>query len=512
MTHFSLSIYVKPGLKTDIFVDPPSAINDLVPYLEAKIKTWNNATKQYDYSVESVACHFDPLLGHIVLPRGLVKWFVRSLHEDGYIQNENLQIFDSVQDEFNPFKFDFTPYFTLFDIEKQKSIELRYYQKDGVKAALSDKIGIVSHPTGTGKGEEIVTLSRILSNFGPVLVLCPSSASMESTIQRFNMYDVPCCEYLKVRNKEEIDCTVIGTPGAIYNDLQNGRENFLKQIIYVISNEAHHSQGNQWYEVVIGLPNVIRSIGFTATSGIIGKLPIHESFKFETMIRGSHGEIVHEKSSLELAEFVSAPKNLCLVYKPPKIPKNHMFEFDWRINKHYLNRQDRLHFVSEIAHIIDRHSEFTSITFVSEKTDQGDRLYDWYPYLTAAWYGGGVVKNKCDLDLDRKSIFNAIMKKDIRHTIVTSHAREDINLPILNFAIVFELKKLGPIKQACGRVTRPDSPSFFVNVSDTAPGLLALQAEQRSEIIRQEYGRTPIVIKTLEDFKLFVCAAAEAYA
>jgi hypothetical protein len=512
MENFSLEIYFKPGLQTDIFFTPPEAVEVMVQYVETIVKTWDGASRSHIFSKESIASDLDPVIGRLVLPRGLVKWFIRSLHEDGFITNGNLKIVDELKDSFHLSRLDLSLYYDLYDLEEKKTIRLRDYQQEGILTALSDFQGIIAHPTGSGKGEEILVLSNILLEHGNVLILCPSGASLRSTAKRFELYGVSYCEYLDVRDEEDVEVAVIGTPKAILNDLRNFRPNFLKNIRYLISNEAHHAKGTSWYDVSIELPNVLRSYGFTATPDIISKRPIHESHKYEAMIRGSHGEVVHEKTSKELAEYLSAPLNLRVMYSFPYKKKNQDLEFSWGYNKRFLNADRRLKYFSNIAHIINDYSDFTSITFVSEKANQGDKLYEWYPDLTATWYGGGVIENNCGLDLDIDSIFSAIIEGHVRHTIVTSHAREDINLPTLNFALVFELVKRGPIKQACGRVSRPNSPSFFVNLCDTAPGLLALQADKRSNIVEEEYGKTPLVCKTLDDFKQFVSAAAEAFA
>lgn len=482
-----VNIVYSPGLMTDILIEPKEILPYLKDYFKAQTREYDRDNKEWVEDRQSVVPHLDAELGHFRLPLGLIKWFLRDLMESGALDPTNIKILDKRNDPFNPSNVNLSDYKTLVKVKDGEEVPLRDYQLEAVQRALFSPIGIIAHPTAAGKGELIITMARILQEYGQTAVVVPTESSYESTIKRFEEYGVPYLNYKRVRRLREVDDILISTPKVMLNDLQNGNSNLVRGVKYLITNEAHHSQAETWYALATELPGLLRCYGLSATPKLGPPQSIRLMSLRDCMVRGSHGDVVVKVKSAEISEYISVPQIFNIRYHPTYLRQKDRYEFDWAKVGWYVDTPHRLKFISEIVHLIDTHTDMTTITFVSKIDKQGDVLYHLFPESTAAWYGGGVVKNKKGLDLDIKNVFDAINERKIRHTIVTSHAREDVNLPTLNVAILFELKDEKTIKQCVGRVVRKGSPSYVINISDTMPKLLRNQAEQRSEHVCNEY-------------------------
>jgi superfamily II DNA or RNA helicase len=482
-----IQVIYKPGLMTDILVEPKDILLSLKEYFKANTREFDRDLKEWVEDRKSIVTHIDPELGHFQLPLGLVKWFLLDLTQSGALSPQDIKIIDKRNDPFTPNDIDVEFFRTLTKFKTKEKVRLRDYQFEAVQRALFSPIGIISHPTAAGKGELIVTMARILQNYGQTAVVVPSESSLTSTVKRFEEYGIPYLNYKRVRRLREVENVLVSTPKVILNDIRNGNSNLARGVKYLLTNEAHHSQAETWYSLATELPGLLRCYGFSATPKIGTARSIRLMSFRDCMVRGSHGDVVAHVKSSDISEHISVPKIFNVRYHPSYLRQKDRYEFDWSKVNWYIDTPHRLKFIAEIVNLIDVHTEMTTITFVSKIDKQGDVLYNLFPESTAAWYGGGVVKNKQDLDLDTKSIFDAINERRVRHTIVTSHAREDVNLPTLNVAILFELKDEKTIKQCVGRVVRKGSPSYVINLFDSAPKLLRSQAEQRSEHVCNEY-------------------------
>jgi hypothetical protein len=476
-----------PGLMVDVLVEPKEVMPYLEDYFKATTKEYNKDLKMYVEDRKSIIKSFDHDLGHFQIPLGLVKWFLLDLTESGSLLPQNINIIDKRRDPFNPSLLDFSNFKTLIRIKDNEQITLRNYQVEALKRVFYSPLGIIAHPTAAGKGELIVSMAKILQEFGQVAVVVPTESSFTSTANRFDDYGIPYFNYKRVRQLREVDEIILSTPKVMLNDLRNGNSNLVRSIKYLLTNEAHHSQAETWYELTTELPGLLRCYGFSATPSLGEAKSIRLMSYRDCMVRGSHGEISAYVKSADIAEHISIPHVFNINYHPAFLKQKDRYETDWSKVGWYINKPHRLKFISNIISMIDKYTNMTTITFISGIDKQGDVLYHLYPESTAAWYGGKKVKNKLGLDIDYETIFDAINERNIRHTIVTSHAREDINLPTLNVAILLELKDEKTIKQCVGRVVRKGSPSYVINICDTFPRLLKAQALQRSEHICNEY-------------------------
>lgn len=502
-----ISVYFSPGILTEMVVSPPEEVNFLADnYLYCEEKVFNTYQKKFITKFVPIFEFMDPLTGLITIPSGLVKWFLIELIHEGVVDKGDLEIVD-VRGKFDSFRLsdiDELEFIQLYNEKRECFVQLRQYQVEGIKTLLSSFQGILCFPTSSGKGEIIVAISKILQKYGQVLVLVPSMSSLQSTKERFDDYGIKNYTYHKVRNSESLDGVIISTPKIIYNDLQRCSENnILKSIKYLLTNEVHHVQAKTWFEVSKELPSVVRSYGFSATPDITSEDSL-SSLRFlnirEVMIIGTHGNIVMEVKSCDIKKYIEVPECLDVVFTPDYIPRKDMFKYDWLYMRQYLNHPVRLEFVSNLVQLIHKITDFTTITFVSFIETQGNPLLDLYPEGTVCWFGGGNVINNVGLDLNKDNVFDAIKNRQVRHTIVTSHAREDINLPVLNVAILLELANKKSVKQCVGRVVRKGSPSYFVNIFDTSPKILEIQAKKRSKFIASEYGTYSTKINNFKSF------------
>lgn len=493
-----IDIIISSGMLADVYITPPSESQEILTYLLANEEIYESGIRKvnkvpvYDF--------FDTELGHLKLSTGLIKPFLRTIVNSNVIQSSDITLMDQRKDDFDYSKVDFSAYTHLYDYKAEKNVKLYDHQVEGLKTILMREQGIIAHPTASGKGEIIVALSSILQDYGQTVVILPTSSSLISTAKRFERYQIPYCRYHDVRHEENVDCVILSTPKVLLNDVHAVDRPLVKSIKYLITNEAHHSQAATWRNLAVTLPGLLRCYGLSATPAVSSKDDIRKMTLREAMIRGSHGNIVSEIKSKEIKELISVPTILNVKYKPPKINEYARFERDWFKLRHHLYRKPRLEFVASLVNLIDQQTKFTTVTFVSMIEKQGDILYELYPDTAVAWYGGGIVKNKLGYDLDKVSVFDAIIQGHVRHVIITSHGREDINLPNLNVAIMMELASIGTVKQCVGRVVRHGTPSFLVNVNDTFPNVIKNQAWKRSNIIQTEYGARYTTCESLHEF------------
>lgn len=493
-----LDVVVSKGMLADIYVTPPSKMQELLPYLVANEEIFENGIRKVNKV--PVCDYFDIELGHLKLSTGLIKYFVKTLIASEVIKASDITIMDQREDSFDYTKIDFSAYTHLYDYKTEKSVKLYDHQVKGLKTILKFEQGIIAHPTASGKGEIIVALSSILQHYGQTAVILPTSSSLISTAKRFDRYQIPYCRYHDVRHLDAVDKVILSTPKVLLNDINASNRQIVKSIKYLITNEAHHSQAATWRNLAVTLPNLLRCYGLSATPSVSMKDDIRKMSLREAMIRGSHGDIVSEIKSKEIKNLISIPTILNVKYVPPKINEHARFERDWLKLRHHLYRKPRLEFVASLVNLIDTQTKFTTVTFVSLIEKQGDILYELFPDTTVAWYGGGIVKNKLGFDLDKVSVFDAIIQGHVRHVIITSHGREDINLPNLNVAIMMELASVGTVKQCVGRVVRHGTPSFLVNINDTFPNVIKNQGWKRSTIIQTEYGAKYTNCESLHEF------------
>jgi hypothetical protein len=498
----NIEVFFSEGLLTDLYYFPLSYADEIEYALQAYEIEYKDGESVL--SRVFIADHFDRDTGHLRIPVGMVKWLLMSLKEMKLLTSEQVSIVDSREDKFNYSEIDFKEHISMYDHIDNCDVFLYDHQIDGLRSIFKSHLGIISHPTASGKGEIIVAMSKILQKYGQTAVILPTESSLISTAKRFDRYQVPYCDYHKIRGLEEADSVILSTPKVILNDLNDANKAIPHTIRYLITNEVHHSQASTWRDLAVSLPKLYRCYGLSATPDLSSVTNIRDMTVRESMIRGSHGEVINTIQSKEIKSLISVPDVLDVIYNPPVVKDFHKYLFDWTKVKHYLYKKHRLDFVSRMVNIIDEESQFTTVTFVSVIDKEGDVLYELYPEKTAAWYGGGRVKNKLGLDLDKRTIFDAIENQDIKHIIITSHGREDINLPTLNIALMLELSKKGAIKQCVGRVVRKGTPSFLVNVYDTGPEVIKLQARKRSEIICAEYGAYSRTCRDLEEFKKMI--------
>lgn len=504
-----LEIHFSPGILTTIIVTPPDEVKILARnYLKSKVTKYDQRTSNYFTYQVKVYDHYDKKTGTIAIPSGLVKSLLIDLLADNFIEKTDIHITDTRQDsdDFHLSKINIDDYKNLYNHTKQIDVSLRDYQFEGVKALLSNRLGILSFPTSSGKGEVIVALAKILQQYGQVLILVPSNVSLISTKERLVDYGINYYQYHKIRCLSQVDGVILSTPKVIYNDLAN-KDNVLSTVKYLLTNEVHHVQATTWFEAAKSLPLIVRSYGFSATPDVsepTSSISIKDSNIRDSMIRGTHGDVVMEVKSRDIQKYLSVPEVINVIYSPDNVSKKDYNSFDWTYIRKYIHEPDRIKYIADLCQIIHRSSDFTTITFVSWIDLVGDKLYDLYPPGTCCWYGGGNIKTNVEgLTLTNDTVFDAIKNKDIRHTIVTSHAREDINLPVLNVAIMLDLAKEQTIKQCIGRVVRKGSPSFFVNVFDTSPKVLSVHAKKRTQFIANEYGVKPTKVGSLDEFEGF---------
>lgn len=161
---------------------------------------------------------------------------------------------------------------SILDIEKYKNmlngITLREEQLIGIRKAIINKRGILELATGSGKTEimcGIIKYIQLTSGECPtVLLLEPTINLQNSTIKRFQKYDIPACSYTK--NRYIVEHMVnVAHPSSLGNDLENNSM-LLDSVEILLGDECHHFSSDQMRKPTYYMRNLVMSIGVSASA------------------------------------------------------------------------------------------------------------------------------------------------------------------------------------------------------------------------------------------------------
>jgi len=140
-----------------------------------------------------------------------------------------------------------------------QTINLRYYQKEAVEAALANKNGILVLPTGTGKSLCIAGICKEIKE--PILVLQPSKEILEQNFEKIKAFtDEDIGIYSASKNKKQIHRITLATIGSI-KDLEQ-----FRQFKTLLIDESHlvRSDAGRYCEFIEEM-GFTKIIGLTAT-------------------------------------------------------------------------------------------------------------------------------------------------------------------------------------------------------------------------------------------------------
>lgn len=134
-------------------------------------------------------------------------------------------------------------------------ITLREYQVEAIKAAFQSKRGLLSLPTGSGKSEIMIAISKILQEgSGNILVCVPTATLLHQTYDRMVERGIPAENISKYGDGNKIDISkriVISTVSTAYRRLPDEEfSNWYKDLKCIILDEAQHGACRTWYTLI----------------------------------------------------------------------------------------------------------------------------------------------------------------------------------------------------------------------------------------------------------------------
>ena len=191
-------------------------------------------------------------------------------------------------------------------------ITLRYYQLDGVKAALIYKRGLIQVPTGGGKSNMMIAVCKMLhasDNFN-IIMCVPTTYLLHQTYDNAIAAGVSkkdLCKYGDGNELEPNKRIVIATVQTLYRRLDKEDSVLVKwfeNVNCVIFDEVQHVSSMSWYTVADRLqPEYL--LGFSAEPFYGDR----EHMVRDLITRGTLGSILYRASMKELTEkgYLSKP-------------------------------------------------------------------------------------------------------------------------------------------------------------------------------------------------------------
>lgn len=134
-------------------------------------------------------------------------------------------------------------------------IRLRKYQLEAIEAAFISKRGLLSLPTGAGKSEIMIAISKLLyEGEGNILVCVPTATLLHQTYDRMVERGIPADSISKYGDGNKIDISkriVISTVSTAYKRLTDDEFSiWYKDLKCIILDEAQHGACRTWYTLI----------------------------------------------------------------------------------------------------------------------------------------------------------------------------------------------------------------------------------------------------------------------
>lgn len=509
---------------------PSNTIEHLLYYNKEEIdKIFNIRTKKYEFrgtkSQKIPLFQYRKDRKHFYIGIGALKFLLKNGHLNNYKLNF-ITSSPSKQERINKISHIEIPQ-KLLESDKFKVNGVdRFYLYESLEACRTSSIGLVKLPTGSGKTIiQLILAYNQARELGKGLIIVPQIQIKDQFIKLANLYNIEIEEYsnyrdfIKQKNKKasfnEKAKIFIGIPKSISNDVETIDEfNLLKEIKWVLSDETHHISCETWFSTIKGLPNAHRVHGFSAlpiSNKNANKTSFSEISNNDAIALSVCGQVIYEKSSLELKEFLNIPDliNVPFYWEKGEINEN---ENDWHtIMKHIIDNRRRTKFISDIIKILEK-KLYKTICHVSRK-EQGRNILSYCSDKSICWYGGEEFYMKenpiCEIKLSED--FSSMKLREefgenYLSIISSSHTIEglDFDKP-LDALLISEGKSNVQTIQKVGRCVRPSNrKAILVNIIDIGNKVLYKQSKTRENDIKKEFDCESFFVDSLNKLENFL--------
>jgi superfamily II DNA or RNA helicase len=394
----------------------------------------------------------------------------------------------------------------------------RFYFFEALEACFRNPNGTIKLPTGSGKTEIQLTLAYNQSEYvGTGMILVPTITIKNQFIERGKKYGIEIIDYYDIGNEKELKegSIVITSHHAIYEKLKTKKKrqeakDLLDHIKWIVVDECAHATCNSWFSILLALDNCQRAHGFSALP-VAFKTKEERSFdklnSDDARVIAILGQVIYERTSKELEEFLNLPNLINVKYKwpssNPAMPDNRWEEMKssrkWHDIIEALNYNlDRVEVIAGLFdYLLD--NGYKVATFVKSKDYAKRILSRVQSDKLICWFGGEVIFDK-ERDLQEKE-FKEKFGSQYLGVLLTSHGIEGLDFDDpLNVLILHEGKSVRQTVQKVGRIVRADKrPSIVINFCDRGCSILPNHGNLRAGDIIKEFGSDPVNCSTFSD-------------
>ena len=387
-------------------------------------------------------------------------------------------------------------------------ISLYDIQLNSTKQIFINKRGVIQAPTGSGKTEIMCAALKIMKQlnndkYPTTLILEPTIELLNGIKRRLKKYGIAVNDYRETRailtNKINI-----AHPKSLINDLQVNNK-LLNKIEVQFMDECHHSSCSTWCTPTYNMPNLIYSIGLSATflehTRINGQT-IYD-FTFEELKRiGCLGPLIYViKGNFLIDEGILATPKLCIIHNEAdeKIDLK-KYDYEWNtVKKIRMQSEKRTRLIAEAAGIFLKYNY--KVLILMNLLDWGRRImYELYNLGYAdcvrTCYGGQKyekIKPKTGkIDKEWNNALKLFDTDKINCIIGSSCIQEGIDLSKVDVCILAQGgKKDRTALQSFGRALRKSKTgkfSWLVDIDDTKDRMLYNQYCERMKKYKNVLG------------------------
>jgi hypothetical protein len=378
------------------------------------------------------------------------------------------------------------------DVPRVQSVELNTHwssilrddQKEDVLMLTKSYGGLAAQHTGFGKTLCLLSIVDCLPERS--LILVPSSGILSEVQQRGSEFGIYIPHY-EWENKIEI----VNPIGFLRSkEVKKPHvQAWLKEVINVFTDEAHHLQATSWNELFRYLPNIIRSYGFSASPDskdgkhlTPAEIEIRNLGYKSAKIIGLSGSTRVRRRSKTKVTLVDVYTEITPSYSPTV--ENWQESLDVM-----LKRPECARIIAEVMR------KFPNIKFYIpiHKIDSGRSLFKnilkcgvrgifWQAGVV--YNGGSEVKTTGN---DELSYVKTIVKRrSCRFLMTTSVAYEGIDIPNLSGIIPLTGKSYRMVMQPAGRSARGKELTYVL-IHDNNNKTMKSQTRERRVKITREY-------------------------
>lgn len=371
-------------------------------------------------------------------------------------------------------------------------ITLRDEQLISIRKAIVAKRGILQLPTGSGKTEImcgiVKSISKMYGKCPTTLILEPTLNLVKSTIDRFDKYNIPVVSYSN--NRKIIDNVVnICHPASLGNDLDDDA-NLLDNVEILIGDESHHFNSEQFRKPTYNMPNLVMSIGVSASAISQEHIGIKEIVRYdakEIWTFSATGNLLVNIVTGNMIDQNRLAKPILFMmdyHCTEELPNNDVTNWNNVMTIH-LESDARNRLVADCAKIFSDNGRKSLILVNTIRWSRKilNILYE-LGIKAGASYGSGKYEYYNGIDyVSDDSIMNKFSSGEINVLIGTTHLYEGADIPNLD-TIILAFSGKGERTQVQGigralRLTKNGKYAYIIDFSDADDVVLSNHSSKR---------------------------------